>query len=84
VLRDLDLTAALATAPPSVAESIRRANIPHEKIPSYKRGGVVRKTGLAKVHKGERVISARAARVLGGAKKTRKPKRRTTTKRRTG
>ncbi|MCK9361883.1 hypothetical protein M0Q28_06735 [Patescibacteria group bacterium] len=28
-------------------------------IPSYKKGGIVKKTGLAKVHKGERVIPAK-------------------------
>ena len=29
---------------------------------SYKRGGVVRKTGMARVHKGERVLTKRQAR----------------------
>lgn len=27
------------------------------KLPEYKRGGMVKKTGLAKVHKGERVLT---------------------------
>lgn len=30
-------------------------------VPEYKRGGRVRKTGLAKVHKGERVLTKRQA-----------------------
>ncbi len=29
---------------------------PAAKVPSYKKGGMVRRTGLARVHKGERVI----------------------------
>ena len=33
-----------------------------QKIPSYKKGGVVRKTGLAYVHKGEAVIPKGAMR----------------------
>ncbi len=78
MVRDLDLDKALRSAPPSVEASIRAAvasgQIPFEKLPSYKRGGVVRKTGLAKVHKGERIT--RASRILGGAKKARKVKRR--------
>ena len=54
------------------------AYVPHEKIPyapgaeeradpeEYKQGGVVRKTGIAKVHKGERILPAsRAAQLLG-------------------
>lgn len=32
---------------------------PKEKLPQYKKGGMVKKTGLAKVHKGEMVIPAR-------------------------
>lgn len=32
------------------------------KVPSYKRGGRVRKTGLAKVHKGEYVIPVHSKR----------------------
>lgn len=31
-------------------------------IPSYKKGGVVKKTGMAKVHKGERVLTKKQAR----------------------
>jgi len=31
-----------------------------KEIPSYKKGGTVKKTGLAKVHKGERVVPAKA------------------------
>lgn len=31
-------------------------------VPSYKRGGKVRKTGLARLHKGEQVIPAKEAR----------------------
>ena len=70
MVRDLDMDKALKSAPPDVAGSIRAAvasgQIPFQKIPSYKRGGIVRKTGLAKVHKGERIL--RASRILGGAK----------------
>lgn len=80
MVRDLDLDKALRSAPPDVAGSIRQAvasgQIPFQRIPEYKRGGVVRKTGLAKVHKGERITSARAARILDGAKKGRRPGRR--------
>jgi len=32
---------------------------------SYKRGGKVRKTGIAKVHKGERVLTKRQAKKFG-------------------
>ena len=39
-------------------------------MPSFKKGGKVKKTGVYKLHKGERVISA--ARALGSGKK-RKP-----------
>lgn len=34
--------------------------------PSYKRGGKVKKTGIAKLHKGERVLTVRQARKVGG------------------
>lgn len=41
---------------------------------TFKRGGVVKKSGVAKVHRGERVVSKRkyhaAKAVLGGKKKT--------------
>lgn len=33
-----------------------------EQVPSYKRGGKVKKTGLAYVHKGEKVIPAKRKR----------------------
>lgn len=32
-----------------------------DEVPEFKRGGRVRKTGLAKVHKGERVLTKRQA-----------------------
>jgi len=34
---------------------------PAEPLPSYKRGGKVRKTGLARVHRGERVLTKKQA-----------------------
>jgi hypothetical protein len=34
----------------------------HADIPEFKHGGKVRKTGLAKVHKGEEVLTAKQAR----------------------
>jgi hypothetical protein len=36
-----------------------------QKIPSYKKGGKIKKTGLAFVHKGERVVPKKAARKKG-------------------
>lgn len=39
------------------------------KIPSYKRGGKVKKTGLAKLHKGERVLTKKQARLYKKKKK---------------
>lgn len=91
-MRDLDWDRALKTAPKAdLSDAVQAAaasgQIPYEKgnfVPSYKRGGVVRKTGLARVHKGEVIVSARAAaKVLGGAKKkARKTKRRTKASRR--
>jgi hypothetical protein len=53
---------------------------PEPKMPmampsAFKKGGKVKKTGWAKVHKGERVIPAgAAARAMGGKKKTKVPK----------
>ncbi len=43
-------------------------------VPSdYSKGGVVKKTGWAKVHKGERIRARSAAQILGGkGKKTNK------------
>ena len=35
--------------------------MPMESMPSYKRGGKVKKTGPAKLHKGERVLTKRQA-----------------------
>jgi hypothetical protein len=42
---------------------------------SYKRGGKVKKSGLALLHKGERVLTRRAAKVL--AKRSRKKRKQT-------
>lgn len=44
---------------------------PAEKTQSFKKGGKVRKTGLAKVHKGEVVLTVKQAkRAKKGRKKT--------------
>lgn len=40
-------------------------------VPSYKRGGKVRKTGLAKLHRGERVLTKRQAKKYRGSSKRR-------------
>lgn len=37
-------------------------------IPDFKHGGTVKKTGLAKVHKGERVLTAKGAKSKGKKK----------------
>ena len=39
------------------------------KYPSYKKGGMVRKTGLAKLHKGEKVLNRKQARKSQGGKR---------------
>jgi hypothetical protein len=36
-----------------------------DEIPEYKRGGKVKRTGLARVHKGERVLTKRQAKRMG-------------------
>ena len=77
-------------APQAPAPRDKATAAPHEEIPyapgapgsdklaepeAFKQGGVVRKTGLAKVHKGERILPAtRAAQLLGksGRKSARK------------
>jgi hypothetical protein len=41
-------------------------------VPSYKKGGRVKKTGLARVHKGEQVIPAHKAHKGRSGKKARK------------
>jgi hypothetical protein len=41
---------------------------PDVPAPEYKRGGKVRKTGLAKLHKGERVLTKRQAKSYRGSK----------------
>ena len=40
-------------------------------FPSYKRGGRVKKTGLARLHKGERVLTTRQAKRFRGRSKGR-------------
>ncbi len=91
-MRDLDTARAMdaPTTQKSMRRSIQGANVPFTPIslaispksglavPSeYSKGGVVKKSGWAKLHKGERVLSRAAARVLGGKnKKTSKRKRR--------
>lgn len=40
------------------------------KMPSYKKGGKVKKTGLAKVHKGERVLTKEQSAKFEKAKKS--------------
>jgi hypothetical protein len=51
------------------------APAPTPKVPSYKKGGMVKKTGLAKLHSGEKVIrkqdvkrTVKAVRKYGGKK----------------
>ena len=44
-------------------------------VPSYKRGGIVRKTGLARVHKGERVIPKHKVKKVERALKKKKGSR---------
>lgn len=34
-------------------------------VPSYKKGGMVKKTGLAKVHKGEKVLTKKQQKRMG-------------------
>jgi hypothetical protein len=41
---------------PSKADPVAGPATPTGKIPSYKKGGRVKATGLAKLHKGERVV----------------------------
>jgi len=57
------------TEPPDTAKAAHRLARPS----AYKKGGKVKRSGWAKVHKGERIL--RAKQVLGG--KRRKPKRKT-------
>lgn len=49
-------------------EKPRRLARPSE----YKKGGTVKRTGWAKVHKGERVLTKRAATVLGKSRRKRR------------
>ena len=46
------------------AQNIKKITHTNSKIPEFKNGGTVKKTGLAKVHKGEIVITASAAKAL--------------------
>ncbi len=46
------------------AQNIKKITYTGPKIPEFKNGGTVKKTGLAKVHKGEVVITASAAKAL--------------------
>jgi hypothetical protein len=46
----------------------RRAGGPATFPPSFKKGGKVKRTGLAKLHKGERVVKASTAKKLSGPK----------------
>jgi hypothetical protein len=43
--------------------------VEEEQVPSYKKGGKVKKTGLARLHKGEKVLTTKEAKHLGGKKK---------------
>jgi hypothetical protein len=78
---NLDTARAIATAkiPHGMQQSVREAQVPHQGFSpaqkallaqptSFKKGGKVKKSGWAKVHKGEKVITA-AGRVMGGRKK---------------
>ncbi len=55
----------LAGAPKGIFDALRttgrRIAGNDRPIPGYKRGGKVKKTGLAKVHKGERVLTKKQA-----------------------
>ncbi len=46
------------------AQNIKKYTSTSPMIPGFKYGGTVKKTGLAKVHKGEVVITASAAKAL--------------------
>jgi len=79
-MRNLDTQRAIATAkiPHGTEQSVRDSQVPHQEFSpqqkallaqpsSFKRGGKVRKTGWAKVHKGEKITAA--GRVMGGKKR---------------
>jgi len=44
-------------------DSVNAYNSPNP-IPGYKKGGMVKRTGIARVHKGELVITAKQAKAL--------------------
>ena len=85
--RDLDTQKAISRAavPHSILSGVgapQGAEVPFTSIRdravpgSFKKGGKVKKTGWAKVHKGERIIPSRAARALTVKSKRRKKSRR--------
>jgi hypothetical protein len=90
ISRDLDTEKAVrhAAVPHSTLSGVgapQGADVPFTAIRdravpgSFKKGGKVKKTGWAKVHKGERIIPSRAARALSvKSKKRKKAKRRKT------
>jgi hypothetical protein len=47
--------ASMSRSGTSAIEAVRQQEAAHA-VPSYKRGGMVRKTGLARVHRGEIVV----------------------------
>ena len=53
----------------AASESLSRSNVQNPntevRMQSYKRGGKVRKTGLARLHKGEKVVKRKRKRMSG-------------------
>ena len=77
-MRNLDTQRALATAKIPRGTEVRDSQVPHQEFypqqkallaqpSSFNRGGKVKKTGWAKVHKGEKITAA--GRVMGGKKR---------------
>jgi hypothetical protein len=71
---------ATAKTPHGTEQSIRNAGLPHQSLTpeqsavlarpkAFKRGGKVKKSGWAKVHKGEKIVRGAAGRVMVGRKK---------------
>jgi hypothetical protein len=53
----------------SVLGKSKGKDITDEVGPGYKKGGTVKKTGLAKVHKGERVLTKKQAKKYSARKR---------------
>jgi hypothetical protein len=85
-MTDADIARALEapTTQKGMRRSILESGLPFRPIsqarslasPSeYSKGGKVKKSGWAKVHKGERVLSRRAAHILGGKGRVKRKRR---------